>query len=135
MWGMIEHTGISVRDAKKAKAFYAAALRPLGYKVKYDFSDAAGFMEGGHTSFWIGKTAKFAPMHVAFRAKSKKAVRDFYAAALKAGGKDNGAPGPRPDYSPDYWAAFVLDLDGNNIEAVYYDKKAVGRKRKAARKK
>lgn len=118
---VIEHTGIYVSDYKKAKRFYAAALKPLGYKLSMEYGEAGGFKQGGHTDFWIMKKGRPQKMHVAFRANNKKAVRDFHAAALKAGGKDNGAPGPRKDYSPTYYAAFVLDKDGNNIEAVCFN--------------
>lgn len=119
---MIAHTGIATRDYKKAKKFYVAALKPLGYKISMDFPKfkAAGFKEGGNTSFWISESKKFAPMHIAFLGKSKKAVQAFYTAALKAGARDNGAPGFRTQYSPDYYAAFVLDQDGNNVEACYF---------------
>src|SRR3989344_1739836 len=119
---MIAHTSVLVRDYKKAKKFYTEALAPLGYKLSMDYPKykAAGFKEGGHTSFWIAQPKRFVPMHLAFLAKSKRAVNAFYKAALKAGGKDNGAPGFRIDYSPDYYAAFVLDKDGNNIEACYF---------------
>jgi catechol 2,3-dioxygenase-like lactoylglutathione lyase family enzyme len=118
---MIEHTGVLVRDFAKAKKFYTAALKPLGYKNNMNFPDAAGFKEGGHTSFWIVKKAHRGKLHVAFRARNRKAVRDFHAAALRSGGKDNGKPGLRKDYSPGYYAAFVLDPDGNNIEAVCFN--------------
>lgn len=127
---MIEHTGIPVKNFRKSKAFYQRALKPLGYRIRYAFSDACGFMEGGHTSFWVSQSARRVPLHVAFRAKSKKAVHEFYEAALKAGGKDNGAPGYRSEYSPDYYAAFVHDLDGHNIEAVCY---SMPKKRQAKR--
>ena len=117
---MIEHTGIFVSNYKKAKEFYKKALKPLGYKLNMEYGEAAGFKQGGHTDFWIIKKGRPQKMHLAFRASSKKAVRDFYAAAMKAGAKDNGAPGLRKDYSPDYYAAFVLDKDGNNIEVVCF---------------
>lgn len=119
---MIEHVSIPVGDVKKARAFYAKALAPLGYKAKYDWGDAFGFMEGGHTSFIIGKEKRVVPMHIAFWAKSKAAVQKFYKAAHAAGARGNGAPGYR-DYSPGYYAAFVLDADGHNVEAVWYDPK------------
>lgn len=118
---MIEHTGVLVRNFSKAKKFYMAALKPLGYKNNMNFPGASGFIEGGHTSFWIVKKPHREVLHVAFRAKTKKAVRDFHAAAMRAGAKDNGKPGLRKDYSPDYYAAFVLDPDGNNIEAVCFN--------------
>jgi len=99
---MIEHVTIPVRSYERAKAFYKAALAPLGYKNNMEFSpDAAGFMESGHTSFWIAVEETVEPTHVAFRAETRKAVEDFYKVALEAGGKDNGAPGLRSDYSPD----------------------------------
>ncbi|MBU6321574.1 MAG: VOC family protein [Patescibacteria group bacterium] len=124
---MIEHVGIPVRDYKKAKAFYTAALKPVGYKLQRDYPEwqTSGFLEGGHTSFWISVPAKnFAPAHIAFLAKSKAAVAKFHQAAIAAGGKDNGAPGFRLDYGPDYYAAFVLDPWGNNIEACYFGERA-----------
>src|ERR1035437_7638972 len=118
---MIEHVSIPVRDVKKARMFYAKALAPLGYKAKYDWGEAIGFMEGGHTSFAISRVKKVVPTHIAFRAKSKTVVQKFYKAARAAGARDNGAPGYRSDYSPGYYAAFVHDADGNNVEAVWYD--------------
>ncbi len=120
---MIEHTSIAVGDYKKAKKFYSAALAPVGYKLNMDMVEykAAGFMEGGHTSFWISERKNPQPMHIAFAAQGKEEVESFYKAALKAGGKGNGAPGYRKDYSPGYYAAFVYDLDGNNVEAVWFD--------------
>lgn len=118
---MIEHTGVKVSDYGKAKEFYAKALAPLGYKNNMEFpGEAAGFMEGGHTSFWIGVDEKPQGMHIAFAAKAKDEVDAFYEAAIAAGGEDNGKPGYR-DYSPGYYAAFVHDPDGNNIEAVWFD--------------
>lgn len=119
---MIEHVSIPVSNIKKARVFYAKALAPLGYKEKYDWGSAFGFMEGGHTSFIIAKEKRVVPTHIAFRAKSKAAVNKFYKAARAAGARDNGAPGYR-DYSPGYYAAFVLDADRNNVEAVWYDQK------------
>lgn len=118
---MIEHTSIPVSDIAKARAFYDKALPPLGYHEKYDWGEAIGYMEGGHTSFIIAKVEQVVPMHLAFGAKNKEEVDAFYAAAIAAGGKDNGAPGYRPDYSPGYYAAFVHDPDGNNIEVVWFD--------------
>ncbi len=116
----IEHTGVLVKNYKKSKAFYEKALKPLGYKQSMEFGEAVGFMEGGHTSFWVVKKAHKDKGHVAFHAKSRRVVQAFHKAALKAGGKDNGKPGLRKDYSPDYYAAFVFDPDGNNIEAVCF---------------
>ncbi|MDR3571666.1 MAG: VOC family protein [Candidatus Pacebacteria bacterium] len=120
---MLEHVSVPVRNFEKAKAFYLAALKPLGYKLTQDYSpQAAGFKQGGHTSFWIAAKKQQDTTHIAFRAKSRAEVRAFHKAALKAGGKDNGKPGVRKDYSPDYYAAFVFDPDGNNIEAVTFKK-------------
>ena len=118
---MLEHISVPVTNFSKSKKFYVAALKPLGYKLTMDYSpEAAGFKEGGHTSFWIvRKKGKITTTHLAFLAKNRKAVQAFHKAALKAGGKDNGGPGLR-DYSAVYYAAFVLDPDGTNIEAVVF---------------
>ena len=117
---MIAHTALAVSDYAKSKAFYIAALAPLGYHNNMEYGEAAGFNDGKNTDFWIDKKRTVVPTHVAFEASSGRQVEAFYKAALAAGGKDNGGPGYR-DYSPGYYAAFVYDLDGNNIEAVWYD--------------
>ena len=117
---MIEHISVPVSDINASKKLYAAALKPVGYELTQEYDDAAGFMEGGHTSFWIGKRDAIEPTHIAFRASSKERVDEFYAVAIAAGANDNGKPGYR-DYSPGYYAAFVHDEDGNNIEAVWFD--------------
>ena len=117
---MIAHTSLTVSDYKKSKAFFARALRALGYRNNMEYQEAAGFNDGKNTDFWISKEASVTPTHVAFQAASRDQVQAFYEEALAAGGKDNGAPGYR-DYSPGYYAAFVYDPDGNNIEAVWYD--------------
>lgn len=118
---MIAHISLPVSNHETAKKFYTKALLPVGYKPHLEFDDATGFMEGGHTSFWIVKKEKVEPGHVAFEATSRAAVERFYSEALVAGGKDNGKPGYRKEYWPGYYAAFILDADGHNIEAVYYD--------------
>jgi len=119
---MIAHTSLPVSDYKKAKEFYIKALAPLGYQNNMEYGKAAGFMEGGNTSFWINTNPKgVISLHVAFEAKSKDQVDEFYKVALAAGAKDNGAPGYRKEYWPGYYAAFVHDADGHNIEAVWYD--------------
>lgn len=120
---MIDHTSVSVSDYQKSRDFYQKALAPLGYKVGTDLPDykAAGFSQGERSDFWIGGVEKAAPVHVAFAAENKEAVDKFYAEAIAAGGKDNGAPGYRKDYSPGYYGAFVYDFDGNNVEAVWRD--------------
>jgi catechol 2,3-dioxygenase-like lactoylglutathione lyase family enzyme len=114
---MIAHTSLPVGDYQKSKTFYIKALEPLGYKNNMEYGEAAGFNDGKNTDFWISKEKVVVPVHLAFEARSKSHVEAFYKAALAAGGKDNGGPGYR-DYSPGYYAAFVHDPDGNNIEAV-----------------
>lgn len=116
---MIDHVSIKVSDLAKAKTFFEAALAPLGYKVVKEFPGAAvGLGAAGKPDFWISIGGKTAPVHIAFATADRKVVDAFHAAALKAGGKDEGAPGVRKEYHPNYYGAFVLDLDGNNIEAV-----------------
>ncbi|MGH7174979.1 MAG: VOC family protein [Minisyncoccia bacterium] len=129
---MIAHTGIAVKDYSKGKKFYQAALKPLGYKLKHDYSKykTAGFMQGGMSDFWISQDKNSRPGHVAFLAKSKKQVQEFHKAALKAGGKDNGAPGFRLNYSPNYYAAFAFDPSNNNVEACYFGGKVAKSKKK-----
>ena len=122
---MIAHTSIHVSDFTQAKRYYRKDLEPLGYTPKMEFERAAGFNDGKNTDFWIDEQDTVTPTHVAFEAKSKDEVAAFYEAALAAGGTDNGGPGYRRDYWPGYYAAFVRDLDGNNIEAVWYDYSAV----------
>jgi len=117
---MIDHVSIRASDFAKSRAFYAAALAPLGYEVIMEFEGAAGLGAQGHPDLWIGAGESTGPVHIAFRT-TREAVIDFYAAALEAGGSDNGGPGLRPDYHPSYYAAFVLDPDGNNIEAVCHE--------------
>jgi catechol 2,3-dioxygenase-like lactoylglutathione lyase family enzyme len=117
---MIAHTTLPVSDYARSKAFYIKTLAPLGYQNNMEFGEAAGFNDGKNTDFWISKQDTVVPLHLAFEASSRDRVEAFYKAALSAGGKDNGAPGYR-DYWPGYFAAFVYDPDGNNIEAVWYD--------------
>lgn len=118
---MIAHVSFPVSNHAAAKKFYTKALRPLGYEPAMEFEDATGFMESGQTSFWISKKEEVLPSHVAFEAESKEAVDQFYKEALAAGAKDNGKPGYRKEYWPGYYAAFVYDADGNNVESVFYD--------------
>jgi catechol 2,3-dioxygenase-like lactoylglutathione lyase family enzyme len=130
---MIAHTGLIVSDYKKSKEFYTEVLAPLGYKQTMEYGEAAGYFDGKNTDFWIWRDKKkgMAKLHVAFGAKNKKEVDNFYKIALAAGGKDNGAPGYRKDYWPGYYAAFIHDRDGHNIEVVWFDYSKV----KAAKKK
>ena len=119
---MIDHIGIHVKDIERSKAFYTKALAPLGYVLIRQFAGmAAGFGVGGKPDFWIGKAPEAKHAHVAFRASGRAQVREFYAAAIEAGAKDNGAPGPRPHYHEHYYGGFVTDPDGNNIEAVCHE--------------
>ncbi len=116
---MLDHVSLPVRDIVLSKAFYAAALAPLGYAVLMDFpGQAAGLGVAPKPDFWVGVGTPVPPLHVAFRAESRAAVDAFYAAAIAAGGKDNGPPGVRAHYHADYYGAFVLDPDGYNVEAV-----------------
>ncbi|HYH18943.1 MAG TPA: VOC family protein [Azospirillum sp.] len=119
---MIDHISLPVADIDRARAFYDAVLATVGYKRMMDFGRTAGYGED-HPHFWIGapedgSVCAPAGVHVAFRAPTRAAVDAFHAAALSAGGADNGAPGLRPRYHPDYYAGFVIDPDGNRIEAV-----------------
>jgi catechol 2,3-dioxygenase-like lactoylglutathione lyase family enzyme len=119
---MIAHAGILVTDYQESKAFYTNVLTALGYTQKMEYGEAAGFNDGANTDFWISKGENgFVPLHIAFTAKNKDEVDSFYKTALAAGATDNGAPGYRKDYWPGYYAAFFHDMDGNNIEAVFYD--------------
>ncbi|MDQ0392829.1 VOC family protein [Labrys monachus] len=123
---MIDHIGLAVRDFDASRAFYDAALAPLGYAVCKEVTAAmtggsrhAGYGPEGKPQFWIGTGGSAGgPVHVAFEARNRGEVYAFHAAAMAAGARDNGAPGIRAHYHPDYYGAFVLDPDGNNIEAV-----------------
>ncbi|HEX3396314.1 MAG TPA: VOC family protein [Steroidobacteraceae bacterium] len=117
---MIAHTTLSVSDYAKSKSFYTSVLSTLGYRPKMEYGTSAGFNDGKNTDFWISAEKTVVPTHLAFQAGDRKQVEAFHQAGVKAGGKDNGYPGYR-DYSPGYFAAFVIDPDGNNIEAVWYD--------------
>ncbi|MES2767958.1 MAG: VOC family protein [Bdellovibrionota bacterium] len=126
---MIDHTGLNVSDPKKSKHFYDMALAPLGYaalfQVPMEHTEGKivfGYGVAPKPDFWMVEGIPNQPkIHVAFRADNRKQVDEFYKAALAAGGKDNGAPGPRPHYHQDYYGAFVFDPDGHNIEAVCHD--------------
>jgi len=124
---MIDHVGFPISDYQRSKAFYSKALAPLGYslimEVGSDHTEsgapAAGFGADGKPDFWIGGEGGLdGVLHVAIVAKDRATVDAFYHAALAAGGRDNGAPGLRPHYHPNYYGAFVFDPDGHNIEAV-----------------
>jgi catechol 2,3-dioxygenase-like lactoylglutathione lyase family enzyme len=117
---MIDHVIIGVTNLDSAKEFYKAALKPLGYSIGFGGEWGAGFKSGeGTPDFWIRTEEKtITPVHVAFHVEDRALVSAFYEAAIAAGGKDNGEPGLRPHYHETYYAAFVLDGDGHNIEAV-----------------
>ena len=115
---MLDHISIKVVDYAKSRAFYEAALKTIGYKVLRDYSPQAAGLGSDHPDFWIVKGPKATPNHIAFRAQDRKTVDAFYKAALAAGAKDNGAPGIRKQYHEHYYGAFVIDPDGNNVEAV-----------------
>ena len=122
---MIAHTSIAVSEYKKSKEFYNKTLKTLGYTNNMEFGESAGFNDGKNTDFWITTNEKgVVSGHVAFEAKNKGEVEAFYKAALAAGAKDNGAPGYRKEYWPGYYAAFVYDFDGHNIEVVWFDYEA-----------
>lgn len=121
---MLDHISIGVRDIAKARRFYDAALQPLGYTCLSSGEGSLGYGKGA-PALWISATDHPVPadersgLHVCFSAPSRAGVDAFHAAALKAGGRDNGAPGVRKDYSANYYAAFVVDPDGYRIEAYY----------------
>ncbi|MYZ48163.1 VOC family protein [Propylenella binzhouense] len=124
---MIDHIGLGFSDFAAARRFYVEALAPLGIGVVMEVTKAetggsyegAGLGSAGKPFFWVRGGGRTAPkVHIAFAAEDRASVDAFHAAALAAGGRDNGAPGLRPDYHPNYYAAFVLDPDGHNIEAV-----------------
>ncbi|MBI1208431.1 MAG: VOC family protein [Azospirillum sp.] len=120
---MIDHVSVGVADIERAKTFYDAALAPLGYQRMMDFGHAAGYGRE-HCQFWLGVPEEGADpgagVHIAFSAPDRAAVDRFYQAALANGGLDNGAPGLRPKYHTHYYGAFVVDPDGNKIEACHH---------------
>ena len=126
---MIDHMGIAVSDIERSRKFYEAALGALGMSVNMEVGPdqtesggtALGFGARDEKIFWIADQERPGEgTHVAFRVERREQVDAFHAAGMKAGGRDNGAPGLRPHYGPNYYAAFVLDPDGANIEAVCY---------------
>ena len=124
---MLNHITLRVSNLKKSKQFFLAALAPFGYKLFVEKEKSAGFGQAdieGNRDFWIheGKISEIKSFScLAFTASSKEAVENFYKAALEAGGEDNGAPGYRSQYHPGYYAAYILDPDDYNIEAVFDD--------------
>lgn len=122
---MIDHTAIEVADLQRSHQFYESALTQLGYRVINQVlgdANVIGYIDNFETDFWISQGHSNKPtLHIAFRAADRRQVEEFHRAALAAGGRDNGAPGLRPEYHAHYYAAFVLDPDGHNIEAVCHD--------------
>jgi len=117
---MYDHIGLRVRDLAASARFYRAALAALGHEQTASDATSAGFGSAGSTGLWLAQTPRVGERgaHLAFRAASRVAVESFYKEGLAAGGRDNGAPGLRADYGPTYFAAFLVDPDGNNVEAV-----------------
>jgi catechol 2,3-dioxygenase-like lactoylglutathione lyase family enzyme len=117
---MFDHVGLRVKDLDKSVRFFEAALGALGLELVSRHKTSAGLGPKGEAGLWLFETknAKGSGTHLAFAAHSHAAVDRFHEAGLAAGGKDNGAPGLRKDYSPKYYAAFLIDPDGNNVEAV-----------------
>lgn len=124
---MLDHVGFPVSDFDAAKAFYQRVLAVLGYELVMDVDGEgtgrhAGFGRRGRPQFWITEgTPIVGRLHVAFAAEDQAAVDDFYKVAIASGASDNGPPGLRPHYHPNYYGAFVFDLDGHNIEAVCHE--------------
>ena len=119
---MFDHLGLHVKDLAKSAHFYEAALGPLGYVVGTRDDTSVSFGPAGAPALYLylSKAAKGSGVHVAFTAKARSMVKRFHEHGLRAGGKDNGAPGVRADYAPNYYSAFLIDPDGNNVEAVCY---------------
>jgi catechol 2,3-dioxygenase-like lactoylglutathione lyase family enzyme len=117
---MYDHVGLKVGNLDKSVGFYEATLKPLGYVLCSRDDSGAGFGPKGEPALWLylNKDTKGPGAHIAFRAPDRAAIKKFHAEGLKAGGRDNGGAGPRADYSPTYYAAFLIDPDGNNVEAV-----------------
>ena len=130
---MLEHVSLRCSDSKASRKFYERVLKPLGYICDMKYGESFGFKDdAGRHDFWVTPGKVGTPTHLAFHARSRGAVNGFHAAALKVGGQDNGEPGPRAEYAA--YAAFVIDPDGNNVEAVIWEEEpgASGAKRSSA---
>ena len=124
----LDHIGLAVADFAKSKSFYSQALAPLGMEIVLEGEGWAMIGRGDQGDLWFGVYGEVpAPIHIAFVAETREQVDAFYRAALAAGGTDNGAPGVRAQYHPNYYGAFVLDLDGHNVEAVCHSVEAARR--------
>jgi catechol 2,3-dioxygenase-like lactoylglutathione lyase family enzyme len=115
---MIDHTAVNVSDQEAAKAFYSKALEPLGYALAFEAGEFLGFADAQGMDLGVVRREPVGGGHVAFKCNNHASVDAFYEAAIAAGGTDNGAPGIRAHYHEHYYAAFVRDADGNNVEAV-----------------
>ena len=116
---IIDHIGLEVTDYQKSKDFYIKALSPLGIELIMEIEGFSGFGVNGKPEFWISQGMPYKKLHIAFKSKNRDVVNQFYHAAIQAGGKDNGKPGIREIYHPNYYGAFVFDPDGHNIEAAF----------------
>ncbi|HVV53650.1 MAG TPA: VOC family protein [Polyangia bacterium] len=117
----LDHISCAVRDLRAARKFYGAALGAIGMKINMDVSSAFGMGSRDEKIFWLSRDRDASGGgHYAFRVEHPEEVDAFYDAAMSAGGRDNGKPGPRPSYGPSYYAAFVKDGEGNNVEVVCY---------------
>jgi catechol 2,3-dioxygenase-like lactoylglutathione lyase family enzyme len=117
---LFDHVTLRVRDVSRSRAFYEEALKPFDVRVVQSSQGPLGFVTDRRGEFWIkGETPAAAPVHIAFAARDRATVDAFHRAAVQAGGTDNGSPGLRPHYGAGYYAAYVLDPDGNNVEAVF----------------
>jgi catechol 2,3-dioxygenase-like lactoylglutathione lyase family enzyme len=116
---VFDHIGIGASNLEASKTFFVKALAPLGVTVVMEVPDAVGLGRDHKPSFWLGASSvQCGPLHLAFSAETRRQVDDFYRHAIAAGGSDNGPPGLRPQYHPDYYGAFVIGPDGHNVEAV-----------------
>jgi catechol 2,3-dioxygenase-like lactoylglutathione lyase family enzyme len=130
---VLDHVTVNIRELKAARVFYQAALGAIGMKINLDFPSAFGMGSKNENIFWLARDPDASgDGHYAFRVRYREEVDAFHAAALAAGGKEHGKPGPRPDYGPSYYAAFVKDREGNNIEVVCYAPPRRPRKKRAA---
>jgi predicted lactoylglutathione lyase len=119
---MLDHVGVEVRNLETSKEFYLQALKPLGYELFLEHEKWVGFAVNGKPDFWLKESHnEISSVHIAFCAQNRQIVNQFYEAALMAGGKDNGKPGLREHYHPNYYGAFVFDPNGHNIEAVCHE--------------
>jgi catechol 2,3-dioxygenase-like lactoylglutathione lyase family enzyme len=127
---MFDHLQIKVTDLEECRAFYEAVLAALGYRIVFEVEGVVGIGTSTHDMFEIRQAGDDAPLssavHVAFTAPSRRAVDEFHRAALARGARDNGPPGLRPEYEPGYYAAFVIDPNGHNLEAVFMESPPAG---------